>query len=432
MKFIDLFCGIGGFHSALSQLGHECVFACDIDKDAATMYELNFGIPAHEDIRDCVNLPEFDILCAGFPCQPFSKSGSQEGFNDETRGTLFHEIMRIISISQPKILFLENVPNLKTHDDGNTYKVIKESIENSGYKLWSAILSPHKFGTPQIRKRLFMVAIRSDFSRQIDFEFPRETNELTDVRSILDNVKEIPKKYFLSQEIISIFDTWNEFIKNIPKTLKPVSPLWTQDFGMSYPLEDIHPISDSHMVSNKKLINILVEDGIIPLKNRLDIVNQFPPYISSSKIEIPNWKKTFILKNREFWKITSSEIGQDWLSKVRKYNHTFQKFEWQVGDGERDIWKHVIQTRPSGIRVKKSNYIPALVAMAQIPIIGWQKRKMTPKECARVQNFDVDGFKGKQYQLSASDSVSYKQLGNSVDVKITALIMKKIEEYVRC
>ena len=143
MKFVDLFCGIGGFHSALSELGHECVFACDSDRDAATVYERNFGISAYKDIRDCKDLPEFDILCAGFPCQPFSKSGSQEGFEDKTRGTLFHEIMRIVRESEPSILFLENVPNLQGHDKGNTYSVIKESIEKEGYRFRSSILSPH-------------------------------------------------------------------------------------------------------------------------------------------------------------------------------------------------------------------------------------------------------------------------------------------------
>ena len=120
-----------------------------------------------------------------------------------------------------------------------------------------------------------------------------------------------------------------------------------------------------------------------------------------------------------------------WSSQLMAQDATFQKFEWQVGKGERDIWKHIIQTRPSGIRVKKSNYIPALVAIAQIPIIGWQKRKMSPKECARAQNFDVDGLKGKPYVLSTSDSIAYKQLGNSVDVKIIRLIMSKIEKFIR-
>ena len=105
MRFVDLFCGIGGFHAALSELGHECVFACDIDENARDVYETNFGLRPEGDIRECNNLPDFDILCAGFPCQPFSKSGSQEGFEDETRGTLFHEIMRVVSENNPSILF---------------------------------------------------------------------------------------------------------------------------------------------------------------------------------------------------------------------------------------------------------------------------------------------------------------------------------------
>ena len=159
MRFVDLFCGIGGFHAALSQLGHECVFACDVDIEAAEMYEKNFGINAHRDVRDCKDLPDFEILCAGFPCQPFSKSGYQEGFNDLTRGTLFHEIMRIVRESKPKILFLENVPNLHTHDGGNTFEIIRASIEEEGYRFSSAILSPHEFGTPQIRKRLYMLSL---------------------------------------------------------------------------------------------------------------------------------------------------------------------------------------------------------------------------------------------------------------------------------
>ena len=116
--------------------------------------------------------------------------------------------------------------------------------------------------------------------------------------------------------------------------------------------------------------------------------------------------------------------------KVRTFEETYQKFEWQVGDEERDIWEHMIQFRPSGIRVKRSNYIPALVAIAQIPIIGWQKRRMTPKECARAQDFDVDGTKGNRFILASSDSVAYKQLGNAVNVKLTRLIMEEIENYI--
>lgn len=430
VKFVDLFCGIGGFHAALSQLGHKCVFACDIDKDAAKVYEENFGISVHKDIRNCNNLPDFDILCAGFPCQPFSKSGAQSGFKDETRGTLFHEIMRIVKDSQPKVLFLENVPNLKSHDNGNTYEIIRKNIENEGYKFWSTTLSPNNFGTPQIRKRLFMVAIKVEVCGVEDFQFPLPTNESTNVRDILDEKDSIAKKYFLSENEIEKFEIWNYFIRNLPKNVSPASPTWSQDFGRSYPLEEIHPISNQKIIRKKKLIEILNSDNILPLKYRSQIIEQFPPYISLSKKELPDWKKKIIINNRNLWNTVSSDIGDEWLEKVRSYKNTFQKFEWQVGDGERDIWKHLIQTRPSGIRVKKGNYIPALVAIAQIPIIGWEKRRMTPKECARAQNFDVDGFISDPYVLSKSDSVAYKQLGNSVDVKIISLIMQNIDKYV--
>jgi DNA (cytosine-5)-methyltransferase 1 len=338
--------------------------------------------------------------------------------------------MRIVKDSQPKILFLENVPNLESHDNGDTYEIIKKNIENEGYKLWSTILSPHKFGTPQIRKRLFMVAIKTEICGEGSFEFPLETNELTDVRDILDDKKSIEKKYFLSEQEIEIFETWNYFIKNIPKNISPASPTWSQDFARSYPLEGIHPISNQKLISKKKLSEFLINEKTLPLRYRSEIIEQYPPYVSLSRTKLPEWKKKIIMNNRGLWTNISTEIGEEWLEKVRGFKNTFQKFEWQVGNGRRDIWRHIIQTRPSGIRVKKANYIPALVAMAQIPIIGWQKRRMTPKECARAQNFDVDGLKGRPFVLSPKDSVSYKQLGNSVDVKITSLIMTKIEEFI--
>ena len=434
MRFVDLFCGIGGFHSALAQLGHECVFACDADKDAAAMYEENFGISAFKDIRDCKNLPDFDILCAGFPCQPFSKSGYQEGFKDETRGTLFHEIMRIVKESNPNILFLENVPNLKSHDGGNTYRVIQESIEEEGYRFWSEILSPHEFGTPQIRKRLFMVAIRNDLCQDKDFEFPVGKNTETNVRSILDKKKDVSKKYYLSQEEIKILETWNYFIRNIDANVIPASPTWSQEYGRKYPLDEIHPITKPWYATVSRLKEIVVSEGldISKWKHRRKYAKEyFPPYIISAKKPLPDWKKKFIQNNRDTWEEISDDIGEDWLNTIRSYKHTYQKFEWQVGDEKRDIWKHMIQFRPSGIRVKKSNYIPALVAIAQIPIIGWQKRRMTPLECARAQDFVGDGLMGDHFKLHPTDSVAYKQLGNAVNVKLTRTIMQEIQNYIR-
>jgi DNA (cytosine-5)-methyltransferase 1 len=433
MRFVDLFCGIGGFHAALSQLGHECVFACDADADAAEMYEKNFGINAHHDVRNCKDLPDFEILCAGFPCQPFSKSGSQEGFNDLTRGTLFHEIMRIVRESKPKILLLENVPNLHTHDDGNTFEIIRASIEEEGYHFSSAILSPHEFGTPQIRKRLYMVGIKKEIWNEKKFEFPEGTREITHVKSILDKKKSVDKKYYLTKEEIRILEHWNYFIENISSEESPPSPTWSQDFGRTYPLEQIHPISKQWRVTVKDLKKNLEKDGLHVPKSRLrkEVLRLFPPYIISAKKPLPEWKRKFITNNRKFWEKNQSLLDDEWLSVVREFEQTYQKFEWQVGDEPRNIWKHMIQFRPSGIRVKKTNYIPALVAIAQIPIIGWQKRRMTPKECARAQDFDIDGVISEPYVLSNISSVAYKQLGNAVNVKLTKIIMQEIERYIR-
>jgi DNA (cytosine-5)-methyltransferase 1 len=214
--FIDLFAGIGGFHFALSQYGAKCVYASDWDKYAQKTYELNFGIKPDGDITkiDPSNIPEFDILCGGFPCQPFSISGKQLGFND-TRGTLFFDIARIISHHSPKILFLENVANLKKHEDGETIKRILEVLESLGYDVYSQVLNASHYGVPQSRKRLYIVGFRKDLGIE-NFLFPEATNKDIVLSDILDSAKE-SKKYILTLP--------NAVINNsnkVPRTLAPV------------------------------------------------------------------------------------------------------------------------------------------------------------------------------------------------------------------
>ena len=165
-KFIDLFSGIGGFRIAMESFGGECVFSSEIDKNAILVYEKNFKEKPFGDITDPKTkdkIPSFDVLCAGFPCQPFSKGGHQKGFED-TRGTLFFDICEIVQKHNPKILLLENVANLVTHDKGNTYKVILKHLDELGYFFPNEplILSPDEFGIPILRKRIFIPAIRKD------------------------------------------------------------------------------------------------------------------------------------------------------------------------------------------------------------------------------------------------------------------------------
>lgn len=167
--FADFFCGIGGFHQALASLGGNCVVASDWDKFARQTYEANYGIVPEGDITklDAAGLPDFDVLCAGFPCQPFSRAGKEMGFQDETQGNLFFELVRIIEAKQPLVLFLENVKGLLSHDKGDTWRVIESTLKDQGYSVHHKVVNGANY-VPQRRERVFIVCFRED----ADFTFP--------------------------------------------------------------------------------------------------------------------------------------------------------------------------------------------------------------------------------------------------------------------
>lgn len=171
-KYIDLFCGIGGFHLALNSFGAECVFASDIDANARKVYQKNFGMEPKGDITKIQNkdIPAHDILCAGFPCQPFSISGNQNGF-DDPRGKLFYQIIRIARYHKPKVLLLENVKNLRTHNNSHTINEIKKQLTQIGYEVFEDVLVASNFGVPQARERLYIVAIKKSLKIK-EFNFP--------------------------------------------------------------------------------------------------------------------------------------------------------------------------------------------------------------------------------------------------------------------
>jgi len=185
-KFIDLFAGIGGFHIAMESLGGECVFASEIDPFARKTYEHNFkkSNPTlfnegmfNDDIRKInpIDLPDFDVLCAGFPCQPFSQAGHKRGFNDthkSERGNLFFNIVEILEAKKPKAFFLENVRGLVKHDNGNTFKVIQDIIENEiGYSFHYQVVKASDYGLPQLRPRIFMIGFKNEGGLS-SFSFP--------------------------------------------------------------------------------------------------------------------------------------------------------------------------------------------------------------------------------------------------------------------
>lgn len=202
ITFIDLFCGIGGFRLALESLGAKCVFSCDKDRQARETYQANFGEEPEGDITTIAadSIPDFNILCGGFPCQPFSIAGKQRGFKD-TRGTLFFEIARIIKAKQPKVVFLENVANLARHDDGNTLKVILDTLKGLGYDVHYQVLNAAHYGVPQICKRIYFVCFRKDL--QVDFSFPEPTFEDVAVEDYLE--ENVDEKYYLDINSITFY-----------------------------------------------------------------------------------------------------------------------------------------------------------------------------------------------------------------------------------
>lgn len=196
LKAIDLFAGIGGIRQGFETFGCETIFSSEWDKSAQETYKENYGLLPFGDITKIheKDIPNFDILLAGFPCQPFSQAGLKKGLAD-TRGTLFFDIARIINHHHPKVVFLENVKRFKTHDSGNTFKTVKEVLEKMGYSVFAQVLNAKDFGLPQNRERIYIVG----FYGSVDFTFPTPLNTKTKLGDILE--KNVNKKYTLSDAL---------------------------------------------------------------------------------------------------------------------------------------------------------------------------------------------------------------------------------------
>ena len=381
-KFIDLFSGIGGFHQALSSFGGECVLASDIDANAIKVYKVNYGIDSNVNVRDIKDdaVPDHNVLCAGFPCQAFSKAGKQEGFMDQTRGTLFFEVARILKAKHPKYILLENVRNLVSHDNGNTFKVICETLKSLGYRIpkEALILSPHQFGVPQVRERVYIPGIYDpeNANDPLNIEFDKLLDKKDNsIDTILDPYETDPY-YSLNSHMIDVLTAWDEFYHGVDVDVIGF-PVWSSYFKTT----SIDP-------------------------------------------SFPQWKKDFVRKNQELYK-RNKEFIDSWLKKwknLKGFTPTEQKFEWQCGTSIKSIWEGVIQSRPSGIRVKKPDIFQALVALVQTPIVGKYKRKLSVREAARLQSFP-DSFIPDDNKQQA-----YKQFGNSVNVNVVKEVFKKLIE----
>ena len=226
MRFVDLFAGLGGFRLALERLGHECVFSSEINTDLQDVYNRNFseGPVAQGDIRRSKDrVPSHDVLCAGFPCQPFSKSGNQSGLKDKTSGTLFHEILDILQAHEPTYVILENVGNFERHDEGRTWRIVKTSLESLGYEVRGTehvasgghgLLSPHHLGYPHHRERFFAVA-SLDALPEVPFPL-RDRSALTSLTGIVQKSDDLSQSDRIETRIADqhrrCIDHWNTFL----------------------------------------------------------------------------------------------------------------------------------------------------------------------------------------------------------------------------
>lgn len=534
-NFVDLFCGIGGFHQALIKINpkNKCVLGCDIDKKVRDTYLKNYGesilfidnirtltdylFSSNEKVKEIekkiesrnsylnkvsksilnikynldnetnlTNINKFkndlkkkekkiieyensildlynelfklrdiiknddkilhnkklklfenhinsqfpskvDIICGGFPCQPFSNGGKKLALEDD-RGDLFFNILYLTRVKKPKFMFLENVKHLIKVKDGQIFQLILKTLNENGYFVHINILSPHQLGIPQQRERIIFSCVRQDLydnkckylkknklknpefaspiHLNINIDKDNEKDIEQDFNKIFKSTDVDTEKYKISNDLEDILNIWNEIFEFIE-----VGEMLTPTILVDH-------LDKEYFVMNKT--------NTEPLKDKNNKYIIKPEY-KKEFLGFRTWEKEYIEKNKRIY-YKYKKHWDKWLKKNKdklQAREIYRKLEWQAGviRENETIWDHFINPRQSGIRIKKSKYFPTLVAIVQTPIYGKEKRYLTPRECARLQSFP-DSF-----ILNKDDHIAYKQLGNAVNVDVVYTIMNSIINY---
>lgn len=364
MKAIDLFCGIGGFHYACKENNIDVVFASEIDKYATQQYFLNHQLQPHGDITKikAEDIPQHDILLGGFPCQPFSLAGTKKGLED-TRGTLFYEIARILEYHKPRFFVLENVPNLLSHDKGKTINVINSVFEQLGYFLKIKILNAAHFVLAQVRQRAFIVGFKNK-DEYFSFQFPTGTLEKVVLKDILE--LEVDEKYFIKNE--KMFSHIER--KSSSKNHKECYVYPEQSFTLT---ARQYSSWNGNYVTEPILGRGTQKQGqrVFDTDNLYCSLTRNPEFITERVAQNEKGNQGYRVYNSE-------ENAIALCSKGGGFSQT----------GLYEVNKRI--------------------------------RKLTPRECARLQGFP------EGYKIECSDHQAYKQFGNSVPVPVVSAILKNI------
>ncbi|QKE85897.1 DNA (cytosine-5-)-methyltransferase [Arthrobacter sp. NEB 688] len=424
-RYIDLFAGIGGFAAALQAFGGECVYSIEKDPAAAGVYERNWGHSPLGDLTDHANdtvmvVPEHDVLVAGFPCQPFSKSGAQRGM-EETRGTLYWNILKVIQAHHPTIVVLENVKNLAGRRHEHEWKVIIDTLREAGYRVSdkAVVLSPHRLplelgGRPQVRERVFITATydpegllsHEDVETPLAYMKLRGRGDDWSVAADLPLVEgEVPGTS-LTRDEMQWIDAWDDFVT----MMWPVVRSQALPSGRLPALPGF-PLWYDRWIDIEALTSWAAGAARMPYRRQLELPDQWE--------DVPAWKQTFLVKNAQFYSQHKDKLDA-WAHEhgVASFPASRRKLEWQAQQTE-SLWECVLQLRPSGIRAKRATHLPALVAITQTSILGQQRRRLSTGEAALLQGLPETFDFGPQ-----SPAETYKQLGNGVNVGVVWNVLR--------
>jgi DNA (cytosine-5)-methyltransferase 1 len=431
-----LFSGVGGFRAALDELGGRCVFASEIDKYAAQSYKAIYGDSGelHGDITkiDAKVIPDHDVLVGGFPCQAFSVAGQRKGFED-TRGTLFFEIARIAAEKKPRLLLLENVKGLLSHDGGNTFKVMCRTLNEIGYAIDFRVLNSKYFGVPQNRERIFIVADRdavhepwADIKgndvvtkakrnaiafgvRSFNFDWPTEGDVTVRLRDVLEPL--VDEKYYLSEEktakLIAQLDA------SEPQVLRPVRTDYGKEIRKQYEagsiqesrhnMTELKPRTDgiSNTITTVEKDNLLAE----PVVRSIGNTNPSGNGMNGNVYDSNGLSPTLTTNKGEGLKVTE-EVRPVLTPDREEKRQNGRRFK----ENEEEAFTLTAQDKHG-------------VAIGMYP--RYRIRKLTPLECWRLQGFP-DAAHETAKLAGVSDSQRYKQAGNAVTVNVISVIGKQL------